>query len=1496
LIKDDGIVHSLNKYREIEGIKVENVDQGADFSKYEKDFAAIGVALKEDATTLTPLGDVLDQVAAKWDTLNSVQKDVLATDAAGVRQKNIFISTMDSYQKILAVTSDNENSQGIAMQKNEIFTNSLQGAMNRLTTTMQSLYQSTINTDFMKAAVIDFTMFLGIIEKVVSVFGGLPTIIGLATTALAIFGGEGIQSGLMNILGGLKLYNTEMYDATAITAMATAEEMTFVNASTGLAMKVPIINSLRAAWTSVTSSIASAVAAEGGSIGIISILKAAYVGLASSIDAVKLATIAFQAVETVGLSLIITGIITVITELISKFTQAKQSEEEFFNSLENSTKTATQTITQGKQLLDTYQQLSTQTSLSSDNHAKLTQTVQQLGQTFPGVVSGFDSEGNAVKINTVLVQQQIDANQKLIDTNNQLMQQKFQTTGTSDTKQLADDVNKATVATESYNSAREKALEIQARMKANNTRAGASQLLDYINKMTGATKDQADATADAAKMTQQLTSEMNAAYASDERFNDLGSSGLSALINTVVSNTPAFTAAGMSMSDAMNAIGNSNALQYVKDYEAQIKSYNANIITFTQLQYNAAKQADNFYAILSKAGVPKAEILALENVLFTLPPEIDKSTQSAAALTIAESNLTSVMKSARSAISDCQTALDQYNKSGTFNIDTILKIAETQPQILADLGNEAKLRNDLKGIIDDQVTKVKTAYIAMIESSNDFYKNNVLINQNLVDELNTKYGVDLKNFTSIQEAKAVVASGVIQKLGTMWAAFFNSQTLSVDTDALSKAMAEEKTLNDKIAYNHEAATSADAKRVVALHQNIVDTEKMADAVAPIIKDFSKFTSGAFDPSKLILDSKSTSTGSSPTQSTIASSETTTQLDVIKSQVDAINADQSLLNKNSQQYRDNLTQINTLLAQEQSIYHQGADAQRAIQSTTKENSKEWLAAQKAINDYGVQWNQTQVSINKNLSDISDSKLNLIKDQYDAINKSLDTQLSKTKEASSQGPVLDQLITATKNYQTELTSLQQGLDTTSDAYKNLDTEIQTAGDNLQKYTEQLANNVISLYKSVYTEEQKAQTASVDAQLKTEETRHSTVMANLENEQKQYDLTISQEISDLDRQTQAQDYADSLKQEETDAQDIQNQINALSLDSSASAKAQKLDLEKKLSADTTKIQKDQRTRNADLIKQGLTDSKDAYDSNISAQKDAETIQNNNTKQSLSDQKQAYQNYYQGLIDDQNNWDSITQDLLSGNISNVITKLEGLKTSVQSIMASMGQSVTNDFINKIDTTIGAVSGTGTSTGTGSSNTLSSGGKQAIAVIPRDSYSVTASGVGYMNSQQLAAKLGTSATWDSAKSMVVIGGKEFPYVTDVNGVSTVGIRQVVEALGHTVTGDSQGNLDIYDQGGIVGGGVPQGLSSLVSSLFGVDNNHRLVQAQVGELMISPSNISSFGNNLATLVKGIANSIVNTVNHNNSISVNINGANSSPDQIWDKFLTESHKLGIQLSR
>ena len=69
--------------------RILNVGEDADsesFKKVEKSLDNIGVKIREiggDGQTLRPVGDILSDLASKWDTLSDTQRQSIAMDSAG---------------------------------------------------------------------------------------------------------------------------------------------------------------------------------------------------------------------------------------------------------------------------------------------------------------------------------------------------------------------------------------------------------------------------------------------------------------------------------------------------------------------------------------------------------------------------------------------------------------------------------------------------------------------------------------------------------------------------------------------------------------------------------------------------------------------------------------------------------------------------------------------------------------------------------------------------------------------------------------------------------------------------------------------------------------------------------------------------------------------------------------------------------------------------------------------------------------------------------------------------------------------------------------------------------------------------------------------------------------------------------------------------------------------------------------------------------------------
>jgi len=81
----------------------------------------------------------LDEIAAKWETLDKNQQSQVATAVAGTNQANIFRSTMANYDMVLEQTVASQEASGSTMERMAVYTESLEAKVNRLKTSWTAL-------------------------------------------------------------------------------------------------------------------------------------------------------------------------------------------------------------------------------------------------------------------------------------------------------------------------------------------------------------------------------------------------------------------------------------------------------------------------------------------------------------------------------------------------------------------------------------------------------------------------------------------------------------------------------------------------------------------------------------------------------------------------------------------------------------------------------------------------------------------------------------------------------------------------------------------------------------------------------------------------------------------------------------------------------------------------------------------------------------------------------------------------------------------------------------------------------------------------------------------------------------------------------------------------------------------------------------------------------------------------------------------------------------
>ncbi len=158
----------------------------------EKVLGQLGIKIRSSSLEMRDISDVLDELATKWNTLDTVSKNAVATAFAGVRQRENFLVMMENWDRVKELTDKAADSAGTADEKYKAYTDSLAASTKRLENAWESLSQK-----FETSAIVKFgTDFLaGFVEN-------LGPLVKLITTLAAVKFSGNIWTFLKNTVVG----------------------------------------------------------------------------------------------------------------------------------------------------------------------------------------------------------------------------------------------------------------------------------------------------------------------------------------------------------------------------------------------------------------------------------------------------------------------------------------------------------------------------------------------------------------------------------------------------------------------------------------------------------------------------------------------------------------------------------------------------------------------------------------------------------------------------------------------------------------------------------------------------------------------------------------------------------------------------------------------------------------------------------------------------------------------------------------------------------------------------------------------------------------------------------------------------------------------------------------------------------------------------------------------------------------------------------------------
>ena len=351
-------------------------------------------------------GDVLDEVASRWASFDTVAQHAIATAFAGTRQQEKFIVLMQNYGSALDYAQTATNSAGTAMEKYTAYTEGVQGKIESLKATFEALSITILNSNLVgffadtMRVILDVLLFAdGFGAKLVIVIASVAALTYATNVLSKAFAKQKtiIAGGFGNFVSYIKYVQAMTLSNGTATAVVDAHTAAIVRqyttGLTGILTFIPRTIAAFAAW-------------------IISNIKAKLAMDASTASAISLKT-ALSALNVNPWMLAITAVVAVLAGLVAAFHSADKARQEAYENAKRNAEEQQALVEQYDSEIDALESLQQKLIDARGNRQALAQLYSELNGKVAVSAGLLQGEEAAIKAVNAQLEDQIAAKKRL---------------------------------------------------------------------------------------------------------------------------------------------------------------------------------------------------------------------------------------------------------------------------------------------------------------------------------------------------------------------------------------------------------------------------------------------------------------------------------------------------------------------------------------------------------------------------------------------------------------------------------------------------------------------------------------------------------------------------------------------------------------------------------------------------------------------------------------------------------------------------------------------------------------------------------------------------------------------------------------------------------------------------------------------------------------------------------------------------------------------------
>lgn len=173
----------------------ETLEDGVTLGNLSGQLAEIGINVLDAEGNLRNLGDVLEELQAKWSDLSDAQQIALGTSLAGKYQLNPFMALMDNADMYNEQLEMMQTSGGALEEQQSIYMDSIQAKMQQLSTASEGLMSHLFDPQAFSPALEALTTLLNLVTDLVDSLGGVgPILTSIGGIGMKVFSNQLGQS------------------------------------------------------------------------------------------------------------------------------------------------------------------------------------------------------------------------------------------------------------------------------------------------------------------------------------------------------------------------------------------------------------------------------------------------------------------------------------------------------------------------------------------------------------------------------------------------------------------------------------------------------------------------------------------------------------------------------------------------------------------------------------------------------------------------------------------------------------------------------------------------------------------------------------------------------------------------------------------------------------------------------------------------------------------------------------------------------------------------------------------------------------------------------------------------------------------------------------------------------------------------------------------------------------------------------------------------------